>query len=432
MDHIDEISLAAKSIIGLTSPPPVPLPPGSFQGASQPLLSAAAKYQQRRASLMPPPQLERTGTLALPPKRLEVSDMVDDHPHQTKARSLVLTCNNWTDVHYEMFMNFTLSCKYWIVAKEGKTKTPHLQCMVMFNNPRAFNSCRKCLTGFHLEICANPFAAMEYCKKEGDYKEGGCPPISQAAKGLEGAKGGKIEQTRWRSALDSAKRGDFDAIPAQIQIMHGKGLDRVYQKALLECKLDYVEQKTIWIYGPSGSGKTRLLRKMYPDAYLKNSNKWWDGYNNRHRAVIIEDFEKDSAPHLAHFFKLWFDCYPFMAEVKSGTMKIRPEQIFVTSNYHPQELWTDKQIIDPILRRCTIFYFGPGEPPMQTDFHVWPVFEDIQLITSYADQVRATAKHDYLNPAPFPLLEMESLKSAIDLTLDEDEDDAEEEIIDLS
>lgn len=98
---------------------------------------------------------------------------------------------------------------------------------------------------------------------------------------------------------------------------------------------------------------------MFPSPYLKNCNKWWDGYQGD-AAVLIDDFDK--AHHvLGHHLKIWGDRYGFIGEVKGGVVKARPKYVVVTSNYHPREIWDDSSTLNPILRRYRIIKFDKAE-----------------------------------------------------------------------
>lgn len=101
----------------------------------------------------------------------------------------------------------------------------------------------------------------------------------------------------------------------------------------------------------------RKAREENPGLYLKIYNQWWDGYDHQ-EVVLLEDFNNKKHDVLVHHLKIWGDRYPFPAEVKGGSRTIRPEKIIVTSNYHPEEIWTESGDLDPILRRFKVTKFG--------------------------------------------------------------------------
>lgn len=109
-----------------------------------------------------------------------------------------------------------------------------------------------------------------------------------------------------------------------------------------------------WHYGDTGTGKSRHVREKYPDAYIKGNNIWWDGYDGQ-EVVIIEEMAPKQIS--AHHIKIWADHYPFSAEVKGGTMKLRPKKIVITSNYHPSEIWEGKQELEPLQRRFKFHHY---------------------------------------------------------------------------
>lgn len=115
-----------------------------------------------------------------------------------------------------------------------------------------------------------------------------------------------------------------------------------------------------WYYGKTGTGKSHAAREDFPGAFLKvSNNKWWDGFNsNRHKFAIMDDFDKSHA-YMGFHLKIWGDRYAFPAEVKGNTIRIRPEALIVTSNYHPKEIWPNEPAtLDPILRRFKVVRFS--------------------------------------------------------------------------
>lgn len=110
-----------------------------------------------------------------------------------------------------------------------------------------------------------------------------------------------------------------------------------------------------WYYGPPGTGKSWRVRELCEphELYLKNSNKWWDGYSGQ-PYVLIDDLGKDTNC-LATYLKIWADIYAFRPEIKQACLApIRPKRIFITSNYHPRDIFENEVDIQAIERRFKI------------------------------------------------------------------------------
>ena len=115
-----------------------------------------------------------------------------------------------------------------------------------------------------------------------------------------------------------------------------------------------------YYYGATGSGKSYKARQDYPIHYVKNSEtKWFCGYKDE-ETIIIDDFDIRNKD-MVRMLKIMGDKYPFNAEIKGGSMLIRPKRIVVTSNYSPQEIWTTPQDLEPILRRFKVTRFEPRD-----------------------------------------------------------------------
>nr|WAE42980.1 MAG: replication associated protein [Cressdnaviricota sp.] len=112
----------------------------------------------------------------------------------------------------------------------------------------------------------------------------------------------------------------------------------------------------IWIYGQSGSGKSCIARTAYGTAetvYLKSQNKWWDNYRAQ-PTVILDDFDTQGAC-LGHYLKIWGDHYGAHGEVKGGSVALQYDRLVITSQYRPEDIWTDQELVTAIKRRYRMF-----------------------------------------------------------------------------
>ena len=251
---------------------------------------------------------------------------------------------------------------YMVYGREtGAEGTPHLQGFLVTKVSK-LSAMKKLHPTCHWEIAKGSAEQNRvYCTKQGDYVEQGVMPINAKKKG-------EMEIERWELALTAAKEGRIDDVPADILIRHYGNIQKIkaaYQSAPTVLSGELTNQ---WIYGTPGCGKTSRAFSENPGAYLKGLNKWWDGYVDQ-TAVIIDDMDPFHKS-LAQEFKVWAHHYPFPAEIKGGSMCIRPERIVVTSNYRIDEVWEDATTREAMHRRFTEIYMPSNKPITDTHFQL--------------------------------------------------------------
>ena len=106
----------------------------------------------------------------------------------------------------------------------------------------------------------------------------------------------------------------------------------------------------IWIYGEPGTGKSHEVRRREKSLYIKQQNKWWDGYEGE-EAVLLDDMDSNC---LSHYIKIWADKYECKGEVKGGTIQLKHKRFYVTSNYTIEELFKDEKLCEAINRRFEV------------------------------------------------------------------------------
>ena len=145
-------------------------------------------------------------------------------------------------------------------------------------------------------------AAIQYCKKEGNWKEAGLQKTQGRRSDLKDA---------YNIIRTQPLRKVFENEP-NCQVIRSC---QMYLSALEEPRTWKTE--VYWIYGASGSGKSRLIYELaQSDAYWKDDTKWWDGYD-KHHTVVWDDF-RGHCCHLTYLLKI-LDRYPLRVEQRAVT-----------------------------------------------------------------------------------------------------------------
>ncbi|KAF8789568.1 Replication-associated protein like [Argiope bruennichi] len=195
--------------------------------------------------------------------------------------------------------------KYMCFGRETcpTTGRQHLQGYIYYLERQRFSVVKKSLANSHIEAAkGSPEQNKGYCSKDGDFTEYG-----------------------------------------ELQKLRSGGSFRTQ---------DLENACGVWICGPPRCGKDSSVLKL-GNVYRKMLNKWWDGYRNE-KFVLLSDVEPDHRNWLGYFLKIWSDRYAFNAEIKGGTMMIRPEKIFVTSNFLLEQVF-DGKILEALRARFNVF-----------------------------------------------------------------------------
>lgn len=257
----------------------------------------------------------------------------------------------------ELIQHLTDDANYLIYGKEAAPSTGqlHFQGYVQFEMKKRITQLRVLVPQCHFEIAVGSDEDnYVYCSKEGDFVE-----VGERRDTTGGKRGAVATAERWKRARVAAVSNEMEDVPDDIFIKCYSAIQSI-AKDNLRLPADLDGCCGVWIYGPAGVGKSRRAREKYPDAYKKLANKWWDGYKQEDN-VILDDFDKAHAM-LAYHLKIWADRYGFIGEVKGGALPCRPKKFVITSNYAPEDIWTDEETLGPIRRRFAVLHMrSPSE-----------------------------------------------------------------------
>lgn len=250
----------------------------------------------------------------------------------------------------------TKKFKYIIGGKEvGESGTPHIQGHLDLKNASTIKAIQKLMKKLGLKLAIKTFQTKlhcsnnrTYCKKDNDFTEWGAAPAPGKRTDLHVVMESIAENpTQDRLTL-------METFPMQLA-KHPRFFAEYKLLKIKHETLDWETPPNIWIWGAPGVGKSRKYREESNSLFSKPLNKWWDGYDNE-EDVLVDDFDHNHAKIFGSHLKIWADRYPFIAQIKGFCVKIRPKRIIVTSNYPPEELFADEQILLALQRRFTIIH----------------------------------------------------------------------------
>lgn len=284
----------------------------------------------------------------------------------SRSRAWIYVWNNYTPEHETKLQGITSI--YHIYGREkGDSGTPHLQGYIYFKCAKTFETMQKMFAGAHVERAKGSpqhnrtYAAKgEQPKLEWEEFRTDGPNYGRHAdiyeSGTLPSQGKRTDIDKCKDFIDSgaSMREIANEFPALI-VRYSTGISKL--RSLLRAPPEPIDGFDFhWYYGDTGTGKSLAARTENPDAYIKNKNKWWCGYDHED-VVIIEEWTPDYKM-LADYLLQWCDHYPFQAEVKGSSMLIRPKRIVITSNYTIEDCFEDSKSLPPLLRRFKIKHFS--------------------------------------------------------------------------
>lgn len=258
----------------------------------------------------------------------------------SRTRNWVFTINNFSNVEEEACQK--LECSYIVVGTEvGASGTPHLQGYVEFANAKTMTAVKKLLGGrAHLEPRkGTPLQASDYCKKDGMFTERG--NLSQQGKRSDLHEVADLVRER-------GIEGVIDEVPHMF-IKYAKGIERLNE---LYMKPRTEKPKVVWLWGQSGVGKTREAFNVPEDmtVYSWNQTKWWNGYAQQFR-IVIDDFTFDGSDSSFRYLLKLLDRYHLKVETKGGMVEINSPEIYITSEFPPNNWFKEGNSLNQVLRR---------------------------------------------------------------------------------
>jgi len=205
-----------------------------------------------------------------------------------------------------------------------------------------------------------PNAAFDYCLK----------PESRKGEGKTGRSDGRPNGAGgggWDGLVARTKEGgSWSELIREFPRLYATypgGVRRLYEfnSGLVEQPIKFDGIKSVILYGPPGTGKTTSVRGLIDGRpfYRLTHGKWFGNYGYE-RILWIDDFQPKQMVR-AWLLQL-MESGRLLAEEKGGHVTVDVDEVYITSNYHPNEWYPEqsKKLAeergDAILRRADVQY----------------------------------------------------------------------------
>jgi len=264
---------------------------------------------------------------------------------------------------------------YWCYGVEicPDSKRVHWQGYLEIKNATTLHALKgKSPPGIHWEPRkGTQDEAVEYCRKDGDFKEWG---EKKAGTGQRR----DLEAVRKACVSGQAFEKIFDD-HFSVVLQYGRGV-REYQQ-LKQVHRNW-QTDVICLWGASGVGKSKRANEVGATFVEYDKSGFIHGYSNE-EVVCFDDF--DPSTMTREVFLRLTDRYHIKVNVKGGSLTWNPRTIYFTSNTNPRDWYngdeavrrrmtTVTQIIDPILEMARAAAQGAAAAA-QVEYHddlPWP------------------------------------------------------------
>lgn len=279
-----------------------------------------------------------------------------------KRNTYCFTYNNYTDGGIDTLKTFiTDNCKYGCFQKEvaPTTGTPHLQGYINLKRQARMTTIQKKLVTLGIQLTlinanGTPEQNRAYCSKEGGqdfFEVGNIKVVGQGARNDLSEACRKIKEKR---PLDEIANEHPES-----WVRYHRGFTSLYN--INDAQPEEREMDVVLFFGDAGTGKSTKARsyaKLYGQSYTlgvpSGGSIWFDGYNGE-CTLLIDEFKGWIQPT---YLNQLADKYRLKLPIKGGFVNAKFTHLFITSNFPPEEWWSEKVIWnrESLYRRITAIY----------------------------------------------------------------------------